>query len=72
MFLLRYQVARVMSRYEIRRADGLVCVDCGRRAFCYDHRHYGKPLEFEPVCRTCNHNRGPALDVLSALHPLQY
>ena len=36
------------------------CVDCGVQATEYDHRDYGKPLEVEPVCRTCNFARGPA------------
>jgi len=37
------------------------CVDCGEKAYCYDHRDYAKPLEVEPVCRRCNVRRGPAL-----------
>lgn len=37
------------------------CVDCGLRAQQYEHRDYTKPLEVEPVCRKCNHKRGPAL-----------
>lgn len=37
------------------------CVDCGRRASCYDHRDYRKPLVVEPVCHSCNKVRGPAL-----------
>lgn len=36
------------------------CVDCGKRAHDYDHRDYSKPLEVEPVCRSCNLKRGPA------------
>lgn len=36
------------------------CVDCGSKAWCYDHRNYGKPLDVEPVCSGCNFNRGGA------------
>jgi hypothetical protein len=40
------------------RANTLMCVDCGKRAFCYDHRDYAKPLEVDPVCGRCNVLRG--------------
>lgn len=40
--------------------NDLPCVDCGKRARCYDHRDYNKPLEVDPVCRKCNYARGPA------------
>lgn len=40
----------------------LKCVDCGKRAQCYDHRDYAKPLEVNPVCRSCNKFRGPGLN----------
>lgn len=50
------------------RKDGLLpdpstlkCTDCDRAAEQYDHRDYGKPLEVDPVCRSCNILRGPAL-----------
>lgn len=42
------------------RARTKKCVDCGAKANGYDHRDYYKPLEVEPVCRSCNHKRGPA------------
>lgn len=38
----------------------LKCTDCGARATEYDHRDYAKPLDVEPVCRSCNKKRGPA------------
>ncbi len=38
------------------------CVDCGKGAFCYDHRDYTRPLEVVPVCRGCNAQRGHAQD----------
>jgi hypothetical protein len=37
------------------------CVDCGARAEHYDHRDYHKPLDVQPVCRSCNFHRGPAV-----------
>lgn len=41
--------------------DGSIkCVDCGAVATQYEHRNYGRPLDVEPVCRTCNVRRGPA------------
>jgi hypothetical protein len=36
------------------------CVDCGKRATCWEHRDYGKPLDVEPTCHRCNLRRGPA------------
>lgn len=37
-----------------------VCADCGKPAFCYDHRDYSRPLDVAPVCRSCNWHRWPA------------
>lgn len=43
--------------------DGSIpCKDCGKPACDYDHREYAKPLEVDPVCRSCNALRGPALE----------
>ena len=39
------------------------CVDCGNQADHYDHRNYMRPLSVQPVCRSCNKKRGPALDI---------
>lgn len=47
-----------------------VCVDCGKPACDYDHRDYGKPLEVDPVCRSCNRRRGPARPVLDLELPI--
>ena len=44
------------------RVKTLKCVDCGSKASCYDHRDYSKQLEVEPVCRSCNYKRGPAIN----------
>lgn len=37
-----------------------LCVDCGKPAYCWDHRDYMKPLDVEPVCRSCNAKRPPS------------
>jgi len=38
----------------------VLCIDCGERAFIYEHRDYDKPLEVDPVCHRCNSKRGHA------------
>lgn len=44
-----------------RLRDGdYACADCGGLALEYDHRDYGRPLDVDPVCRSCNHKRGTA------------
>ena len=45
------------------KPDSLVCVDCSAPAETYDHRFYSRPLEVEPVCRSCNKKRGSAYDL---------
>lgn len=47
----------------LSKASTHICADCGKQAFCYDHRDYSQPLKVEPVCRTCNQKRGPAKKV---------
>ena len=42
------------------------CVDCGAPARDYDHRDYRKPLEVDPVCRSCNKLRGPGVYINAA------
>ena len=34
---------------------------CGKPALVYEHRDYRRPLDVEPVCKSCNRKRGPAL-----------
>mgnify|MGYP003473459537 CR=1 FL=1 len=46
----------------IKRASECTCVDCGKPAKDNDHRDYLKPLEVEPVCRSCNVKRGAAFN----------
>ena len=54
-------VNSAIRKGEMPRASSLRCVDCGEPAFCYDHRDYLDPLKVEPVCRSCNALRGPAI-----------
>lgn len=53
-------LAAEVKNGRIPRADTLSCTDCGRPAEAYDHRDYTKPLQVDPVCRSCNVMRGPA------------
>lgn len=68
-------VSLAVARGQLPRAKELVCLDCGGPANDWDHRDYAKPLEVEPVCRSCNLLRGPALNgpnhplTLAALYP---
>jgi len=54
-------VAKAIKTGDLEPVKNHKCVDCGRQATEYDHRDYRKPLEVEPVCRSCNRKRGPAL-----------
>jgi len=56
------QVFMALKAGRLKRPDDMNCVDCGARAEVYDHRDYNKPLDVEPVCRSCNTFRGPALN----------
>ena len=56
-------VQRAWERGDIlnlnRNDHGVLCVDCGSKATCWEHRDYEKPLEVDPVCASCNKKRGP-------------
>lgn len=40
----------------------VACVDCKKiRATEWEHRNYNKPLDVEPVCHSCNLQRGSAM-----------
>lgn len=43
------------------KSGDYACADCGKVALEYDHRDYGRPLDVDPVCRSCNHARGTAV-----------
>lgn len=54
-------VARAIRHGDLARPSASPCTDCGGPADRYDHRDYTKPLDVDPVCRSCNHKRGPAI-----------
>ena len=56
-----YEVKKAVKNGDLPPVSELKCVDCGKPAKHYDHRDYGKPLEVEPVCVSCNCKRGPAI-----------
>lgn len=51
-----------------RKVD-IRCVDSGKPAEFYDHRDYSRPLDVEPVCPSCNSQRGPAIDLKHLVLP---
>lgn len=54
-------VCSAIDAGDLPKLDGAnPCFDCGKPAQHYDHRDYGKPLDVDPVCRTCNKLRGSA------------
>jgi hypothetical protein len=46
---------------KVKCAKGQRCVDCDAPAHSLDHRNYLTPLDVQPVCRSCNWKRGPAI-----------
>lgn len=63
--------ARAQKNGLLPRPSSLACVDCNRQAECYDHRDYSKPLQVDPVCRSCNVMRGPAIPAPHTQSPVQ-
>ena len=55
------QVANEIRLGRMKKASCFNCADCGKAASEYDHRDYNKPLDVEPVCRSCNIRRGSAI-----------
>lgn len=53
-------VGKAIRKGQLKPPQSLDCADCGKTAEQYDHRDYGRPLDVEPVCRSCNFKRGPA------------
>lgn len=54
-------IAKAILNGVVEKLTGKTCVDCGKPAEEYDHRDYNKPLEVEPVCKSCNRLRGYAI-----------
>jgi len=58
--LARNYVAAAIRCGDLPRLDGSIpCKDCGKPAVQYEHRDYKRPLDVDPVCRSCNQRRGP-------------
>lgn len=53
-------IQREIKAGRMTKANVHRCVDCGQKAEMWEHRSYAEPLNVEPVCRSCNHARGPA------------
>lgn len=47
------RLGRLLPAYTFR------CTDCEKWAEVYDHRDYLQPLKVDPVCISCNWQRGP-------------
>lgn len=56
-----WQVAKAIRSGVLTAPRLFACVDCGGQAIEYDHRDYNEPLKVDPVCRSCNLRRGPAI-----------
>jgi hypothetical protein len=54
-------VSQAVKKGFLKPAKEFTCSDCDNPATDYDHRDYGRPLDVEPVCRSCNLLRGKAL-----------
>lgn len=53
------QLGKAIKRGDIPPIDtNSICVDCGGQATEYEHRNYFYPLTVDPVCRSCNSQRG--------------
>ena len=60
-------VAFAIRTGKLAAPGGLCCTDCGGAAIEYDHRDYNQPLLVEPVCRSCNLKRGPAIPLTGTI-----
>jgi hypothetical protein len=54
-------VSCAIKRGDLPPPSNFKCTDCDKPAAQYDHRDYSKPLDVQPVCRSCNYKRGRAL-----------
>lgn len=54
------RVKLAIKRGDIQPPTNFSCVDCKKPATCYEHRDYGRVLDVQPICASCNRKRGPA------------
>ncbi len=50
-------IMKLVREGKIPRAKDLLCVDCKKQAYDYDHPDYSKPESAFPVCRSCHVKR---------------
>lgn len=65
-YLAHAAVAKAIRTGALVRPETFQCVDCQGAATVYDHRDYSQPLRVDPVCRSCNSRRGPAIQPKAA------
>ena len=70
-FKAHRQVKKAITSGILVSVKELKCLDCGNQAEIYDHKDYNKPLEVEPVCRSCNRIRGSAIPLTKENHELR-
>lgn len=59
--IARAEVARAIALGRLLPATSFRCADCPAWADEWDHRDYSRPLAVDPVCRSCNCQRGPGV-----------
>lgn len=57
-WLCRRIYQKALKTGQLKPVRGKICVDCGRKAQCYDHRNYYHPLKVDAVCFRCDSKRG--------------
>lgn len=60
-------IGQAVKKGHLARPSNFACCDCGKPAYCYDHRDYGQPMAVDPVCRSCNVRRGTAKPLNQAI-----
>lgn len=65
-------VAKAIRNGVLEPANKKTCVDCGKPASVHDHRDYLKPLDVDPVCKSCNSRRGMAMDSKLRVFPKDF
>lgn len=60
MSIAHRKVQYAVEKKRLPPPSTLLCADCGAQAEQYEHRDYNKPLDVEPICKSCNTKRGSA------------
>lgn len=63
-------VAALIRSGSLSHPTNFQCVDCSCPATEYEHRNYNKPEQVEPICRSCNLKRGPAIPLLGSFEKI--